>query len=234
MTTLDVPPPGYETVFARILTGDDVERWVIDTLWTWSGTYLAEVERQHNLAAGALQRPRAWLVAPSWDKWPEDQVPAVVVQSVGLAEPASREGRGAYRARWQVGVGCIVSARTQAETHRMAQLYVAAHRALLIQRPSLGGRAEGVVWQDEDYTQLVYDDLRSLGMGAATFSVEVADVTSWGVGPTSPSEPLDPDTAPWPLWPTVQTHEETVEHTPPPEPLPRPDDQEGGADASRS
>jgi hypothetical protein len=224
--------PVYEpTIFGRIVDADDVEQWCLQELRIWAGTYLAEKERQKGLEAGYLQRPRSWQIAPSFDNWPEDQVPGIIVQSVGLAEAPLKDGRGSYRARWEIGLGCVVSARTQEETHRMAGLYVAAFRALLIQRPSLGGRAAGVVWQDEDYTQLLYDDLRTLGAGMALFTVEVEDVTSWGMGPNTPDVPNDPDTDPWPAYPIVLTHEEQVEHYPPPEELPT---QRGGADAPRS
>jgi len=218
---MSTPSP---SIFGPIVDGDDVEQWCLETLATWSSTYLAEKERQKGLQAGQLQRIRSWVTTASFDKWPEDQLPAGLLVSVGLSELPLKDGSGSYRARWQMGLGIVVSARTELETHRLARLYIAAHRALLIQRPSLGGRAAGVVWQDEDYTQLPFDDERSLGAGLANFTVEVEDVTSWGMGPNTPDLPLSPDdTLPWPPDQTVKTHSETVEHYPPPDPLPEPD-----------
>lgn len=211
------------SIFGRIVDGDDVEQWCLDTLRTWSSTYLAEKERQKGLHAGKLQRIRSWVTTASFDKWPEDQLPCGLLISVGLSELPLKDGSGIYRARFQMGLGIILSARNDLDTHRWARLYIAAHRALLIQRPSLGGQAAGVVWQDEDYTQLPFDDERSLGAGMANFTVEVADVTSANAGPTRPDKPLTPDTDPWPFWPRVVTHEEVVENYPPPEPLPEPD-----------
>jgi len=208
------------SIFGPIVTGADVEQWCLEELRLWSCTYLSEMERQTGLPAGSLPDVRAWVTTPSFDKWPEDQLPAVLLISVGLAEPPLRDGSGSYRARWQIGLGCIVSARTQAEAHKLAMLYVAAHRALLLQRPGLSGHAAGVVWQDEDYSQLVYDDIRTLAGGQATFTVEVEEVTTWGMGPLDTDQPLDPCHDPWPPLTTVQTHQETVEHYPPPDPLP--------------
>jgi len=209
-----------ESLFGRIVDGSDVEQWCLDTLKAWSSTYLAERERQKGLQAGTLQRVRAWVVTPTFDKWPEDQLPACLLISTGLAEPPMKSGDGVYRARFQMGLGCIVSARTELETHRLAQLYISAHRALLIQRPSLGGNAIGIVWQEENYDSLTYDDQRSLGAGQAIFTVEVDDVVSTGRGPNRPDIPLSPDTDPWPSDPVVQTHDEAVENYPPPATLP--------------
>jgi hypothetical protein len=209
------------SIFGQIVTGQDVEQWCLEELSTWSSTYLAEVERQAGLPAGSLARVKSWVVAASFDQWPEDQLPRGLLVSVGLSELPLRSGDGSYNARWQMGLGVVVSSRTEAETHRLAMLYVAAHRTLLIQRPSLGGRALGVVWQDENYDQLPFDDVRSLGAGMANFTVEVENVATWGLGPNTPDVPISPDdTVPWPPYQEVQTHTETVEHYPPPEPLP--------------
>lgn len=203
------------TLFGRILTGADVEEWCVELARKWAGTYLAEVERQRGIEAGALQRPRAFLRVPTFDKWPEDQLPAVLIVSVGLAEVPLRVGAGPFRARWQMGLGCICSARTQTESHAMAMLYTAALRALFVQRPSLEGRARGVVWQDETYEdQLEYDDTRSLSAGIAQFTVEVDDVVTANAGPVTPDQPLDPDTLPWPEDVDVQTTDVQIEREP--------------------
>lgn len=219
MVDVDVSP--VDSIFQRVVTGDDVERWIVETLRTWSGTYLAELERQHSIPAGTLARPRAWVTTSSFDKFPEDQLPAVMVVSVGLSENPLRNG-DRFRARWEVHVACICSARRPDEAHRLAMLYLAAHRAILVQRPSLGGRARGVDWLDEDYEPIPFDDTRSLAGGEAVFSVEVDDVVSTNAGPVTPDEPLDPETDPWPDWPIVETVDVSTENVPPPDPLTRP------------
>jgi len=200
------------TIFEQVVTGADVEKWTLDCLKTWSSTYLAELERQHGIPEGSLQRIRGWVTSPSIDKWPEDQLPVAILVSVGLAERPLRDGAGRYRARWQMGLSVVCSARTASETHVLAMLYVAAHRALLLQRQSLDGKAEGVVWQAETYTDLPFDDTRSLEAGQALFTVEIENVTAAWAGPDTPSDPLSPDTQAWPHWPTVKTHDEQVKH----------------------
>jgi len=198
------------SIFGRIVTGDDVEQWCLETLRRWSSTYIAEVERQHGLEPGKVARIRAWVTGPSFDKWPEDQVPAVVLQSVGTAAQPLKDGQGRHRARFLMQLDCIAAARTQAETHTLSMLYAAAHRALLLQRPSLEGRAFGLRWLGDDYTQLPYDDVRSIAAAQGTFEVEVDDVVTSGAGPTTPDDPLVPDTDPWPGWPTAETADVVV------------------------
>jgi hypothetical protein len=204
--------PAADTIFGRIVTGDDVEQWCLDCLKKWSPTYLSELERQHGVVAGTYQRVRQWVTAPSMDKWPEDQLPAVLLISVGLAEPPAKRGDGTYRARWQMGVACIVSAATPEDAHAMGMLYIAAHRTILVQRPSLEGQAQGIVWQDENYDDLVYDDTRTLAAGSAQFTVEVDGVVTTGAGPLMPSEPHQPTTDPYPPWAKAETVEVEVEH----------------------
>lgn len=219
--TLADPAPESPSIFGRIITGDDVEQAVLALLRRWSGTYLAELERQHDLEAGTLPRIRSYETAPSFDNWPEDQIPACIVVSPGITGPPVRGGRGSYMARWSVGLGCVCSARTQAEAHRLGMLYIAALKTLILQRPSLEGFAAGVDWVDESYTELSFDDRRTLGAGMAIFNVQVDDVVTAQAGPLTPADPLDPDTSPWPEWPHADTVTVDVAGTPVTRPDPK-------------
>jgi hypothetical protein len=185
--------------FGPIVSGGDVETWVLDELQIWLSTYLAEVERQHGYSGHDLPRPRAWALGPSFDKWPEDQLPGVLVSSRGVPAPPQKDGEGYVRARWLVEPGVVCSARTQAESHALAMLYGAALRWTLTQRPSVGGHAEASDWLGESYDDLGYDDSRSLYAVRETFAVEVVDVMLGDAGPTAPEVPFTPDdTLPWP------------------------------------
>ena len=187
-----------ESIFKRIVTGHDVEQVTLKLFKRWFGTYLSEVERQHGITAGTLARPRGWSIAPSFDKWPEDQLPAIVVVSVGLADVPVKDGRGTYRAKWDMVIGAVCSARTQEESRLMSMFYIAALGTLLDQRPSLEAGAVGLDWLDEDYTVLEFDDTRSVSAGAGRFHIQFDNVRSTRAGPLAPDEPLDPDTLPWP------------------------------------
>jgi hypothetical protein len=113
--------------------------------------------------------------------------------------------------RWTIEPGVVCSARTQAESHQLAQLYGAAIHTLILQRPSLDGHANGVVWLGESYSDLGYDDTRSLYACRCLFTVEVSNVVYSNAGPTLPDVPLDPDTDPWPDWPVAETVEVEVD-----------------------
>jgi hypothetical protein len=201
-----------ESIFGRIVTGADVEAWTWYTLKRWIGTYLSEVERQAGLVAGTLARPRSFTTAPSLDNWPEDQLPALLVLSPGMNEVPQRRGDGYYKARWNIAVACVVSASTEHDSRTLAMRYTAALRALLLQRSSLDGQAQGVAWLSERYDELAYDDVRSLMAGVAEFLIDAESVTNAKAGPTTPDDPLDPDTDPWAAWPTVQSVDIDIEN----------------------
>lgn len=213
-----------ETIFERIVSAWDVETWVLDLLRRWSNTYIAEVERQHAIKAGTLQRIRSYAYGPTFDKWPEDQLPGVLVVCSGIVPPPQREGDGRYRVRFNVDVGCCASARTQADAHSMTTHLVAAHAAILAQRQSLDGHALSSTWLDLRFDPLAYDDSRALYAGFATFAIEVENVLTTLAGPTLPDAPLTPDElAPWPLDPLVETHDTTVVNYATDESLPQED-----------
>jgi hypothetical protein len=200
------------TIFGRIVSGADVEAWSEELVRRWVSTYLAEKERQDGIEAGTLPRPRGWVWAPSADKWPEDQLPALIFESTGIPERPRKGGDGRYRARWELRIHTVASARTWEDSRRLAMRYTAALRALFTQRPSLDGRADGIDWIAERYDELTFDATRSLAIAQSALLVEVDDVTTAGGGPMTPSDPLDPDIEPWPEWPTVQTVDVDVEH----------------------
>lgn len=200
------------TIFGRIVTGSDVEHWCIDLCRRWCSTYMSEVERQHGLAARHYQRPRAYIRSLSFDKFPEDQLPAVGVVSYGIVTPPRREGSGAYTAQWLIGLGVLCSARTQEGSRDYAALLAAALGALFVQRPSLDGHAQGVDWLDSTLNDLSFDDTRSLSSVQSRFAIEVAEVVNSLAGPTTPD--AEPDDGDWGEWPVVLTHEEIVENEP--------------------
>lgn len=206
-------PLTQPSIFGRIVSGYDVEVWCVDLCKRWLSTYLAEKEEQDGLARGVLARPRGYVIASSLDKMPEDQLPAIVLVSVGLAERPLKEGGvgGMYRARWEMGVCAIVSARNQTESHALAARYMSSLRTLFIQRPSLDGHAAGVDWLGEQYDQLDFDDARSIDAGFGQFTVEVENVATANAGPATPDDPLDPDTDPWAQAPVVETTDVLVE-----------------------
>lgn len=200
-----VPQP-FESAIGPLVTGRDVEMAALTMFRRWAGTYLAEAERQTGRAPGSLPRIRAWTTSPDFETWPEDQIPRLLLISPGLIEAPKPDGGGSYRAKFALGVGVVVSARTMDETMALGKLYMAALRQCLLQHQSLEGFAAGVEWLDENYDDLPSIDTRSLASGQAIFAVQVDGISRRWNGPTTPdSEPPDPDTDPLPADPTVDT-----------------------------
>jgi hypothetical protein len=177
-----------------MISAYDVERAALDTLRKWIDTYLGEAEAQHGRARNSLPRPRSYTTSNSFDKWPEDQLPCVLLVSPGILEPPQARGDGAIFAVFSLGVAAIVSTAQMADTEELAKLYVCALRTCLIQQRSLGGFASGTEWLDETYDDLPSEDSRSLGAGQAIFAVEVDAVAQRYHGPLldTPQPPYDP------------------------------------------
>lgn len=211
-------PTPFTSAVGPIITGRDVELAALSVLKRWSGFYLAEAERQTGRDPGSLPRIRSWTTAPDFEKWPEDQLPAVLLISPGLVEVPRPDGQGLYRAQFSLGIAVIVSSALIDMTAELGKLYCAVHRLCILQHQSLEGFAAGVTWLDENYDDLPSIDDRSLGAGKAIFSVEVHNISRrWNGPPTPPedvSEPPTPDTDPIPPDPTVERVVVTEEPVP--------------------
>lgn len=198
------------SIFGDILTGADVEDAVVDHLKAWSPTYLAELERQAERTPESLPAVRSWNVVPSEpDKWPENQLPAVLVVSPGIIGEPQEQGDGKVVVTWNIGIAAICSAKSEDGTRRNARLYLAHLRAILIQHPKFADFAQDTEWLGEAYDSVIPQEYRrSLSGAQTTFAVQVADVIDRYGGPSEPladpyEEPSD--------WPTVATTEVTAE-----------------------
>ncbi len=195
------------SIYGDIKDGTHVEAAVIDHLQLWQTTYLAEVERQNGLEPRYLPELRSFVVVKEFDKWPEDQLPACLVLSPGLAEPATADGGGTYRGKWLLGLAVVCSAPTREDTNRLAKWYISAMRTAMLQHQSLGGFSEKVDWLDEKFTDLPTEGQRTMSSGQAVFQVEVHGLVDRAGGPTEPPE--DPYNTPE-NWPDVSSVDITV------------------------
>ena len=96
------------TIYGRIITGATVERAALQTIRKYAPQYIRETCRQ--VGRDPLPDPRGYIVASTFDKWPEDQLPVVVVISPGWAGRPRRAGDGRALAPWSLAAG-IVSVR---------------------------------------------------------------------------------------------------------------------------
>jgi hypothetical protein len=206
--------PRPSSLYGRLISAVDVEQALKRRLDDRLGDYLAEVERQHGIVVGTLARPRAFVVA---ERFPEDQLPAIVVESPGTADLPLADGQGRYYARFELVLTIAVAASTGAL--ELAKLYALALRALAVQQPS--ALFMGVDWINERYPRPDLAGGRTFYTAEVALEVQVPDVTNRHEGP--PDEPgwpdVPPDSPDSPAWPTSTTADVELEKTPIDEPV---------------
>lgn len=210
------------SVFGDFIHAGEVEQAVKETLQRWFETYLCEMERQTGRTCGQLPLPRSYQIVSESDdpaRWPEDQLPSIIILAPGFAEPPTHDGYGAYRVRYQVSVAAMVSANTQGATRQLSRLYGTTVAAILTQNASLGDFASGITWTGESFDDIPLDTSRSVACAIENFQVDVDGVLTIGIsadgtggggigggggaGPTGPVEPGTGDCSPV-SWGTVQ------------------------------
>lgn len=203
-------------VFGPLISSTDVEEAAEATLRAYIDDYLYMAERVTGRGEGSIARPGSFNLRGEFATWPEDQLPAIVLISTGLAQPPERVG-ARYHTVYELHVGIAVSAKTgpepgsaQTAAERLVKLYGAVCTRILTQHPSLGGFAEGIRWFDERHGESNRTPDGAVGLTRDTFHVHVTDVIDTYAGPATPSTssvPVDPNTGP-PL--TVTTNVEPV------------------------
>ena len=219
--------PDPNTVFKPIVSAFEVEYAIAQCVRVWIRDYLAEAERQRGLPVGQLPWFRSIVPGADASKWPEDQLPALIVVSAGTDPgPGGRlevHADGGYVQRWRVDCVCEVSARGNRQAQYLARVYAAHVGAMLVQQalrapgPLEGGvvslRKLDKIGERYDLRDWTVDRTRCAGV--VHLQVEVADVlhgAPWG--PRVPRyEPTDPTVDPPPemLAPIVQTADVDVD-----------------------
>lgn len=201
-------------VFGRIVTAEQVEQAVIETLQLWLPTYLRQMEVVGERPDQSLRPPRHYKTANRFENWPDDQLPVAVVVSPGLREAPRRLGSGEFNAKWTVGIGIVCSADNAQNTNSLAKAYAAAVRAVLTQKPDLGGFAAGVEWLDETYDDAPVEAGRTLASGQVVFAIQVNSVLDTFRGPVTPTVTPEANPPGWSTPPnryTIDTVEVTVD-----------------------
>lgn len=188
------------TQFGPLVHSGKVEQAVKTTLETWMPTYLREIERQHERDQGSLPSPRSYrLVSESTDpvRWPEDQLPSLVILCPGFAEPPLHQGSGKYRVTYGVSVAALVSAKDQGSTRLLARLYGIAVAAILVQQPSLDDFACGTTWVDERFDDIPSDTQRSIACALEAFTIDADAIVNTSQGPVSVDAAEDETSPEW-------------------------------------
>lgn len=182
-------------VYGPLVSASDVEEGVIAHLRLWLPAYLREVDRRYDIEEPGLPSIRSYSTVNEFKKWPEEQIPAVIVISPGTDGEPKREGDGTYRTKWTVGTAVVVSARDQASTNRIAKLYGLAVRAAILQHQKLGElNAESVEWNAERYDNVRRESNRTIAAANLIFGVQIRGTINSLAGPIVP--PPDPSADP--------------------------------------
>lgn len=180
-----------ETTFGPLFSAHEIEDAARDTLQSWLPTYLTEIKSQHGVALPPI---KSWATLDSYDRWPEQALPAALIIAGGIGQGGSPEehgGEGFYRATWALGVSVTVEHPKANAARKIARLYAAAVRGVILQRRSLG--MEGVVtrWLDEGYGSVPLKERRTRAQAENVFAVTVDEVVNWQLGPKDGEPPAE-------------------------------------------
>jgi hypothetical protein len=155
-----------------------VEHSVLTHLQSWMETYIAAIERFHQLPVKSLPLPKSWRIKQEFARNPQDTLPMMAVVSTGLSpgKPPKRDGDGTVRAWWIIAVGAVVAAGDEQDAKDLSGYYGAAIRMIMMQMPELGGWASDVQWDDERYDDWPSILEQMISSARLVFTVEVEDV----------------------------------------------------------
>lgn len=175
--------------FGVIKSGASVEAAMKAHVEEWFSTYLRAVEPLGDYEKGSLEDFRTIETDPEFDRWPEDQIPGLLIVSPGMVPGSARtEGNGKVRGKFVIGLGIVCSADNRENSSDLAQWYGAAMGSLVLQKPSLGGFARGVELKDISYDDLGSDGIRTQASSLLVFEVEVPEIFDVMKGPLFPDD----------------------------------------------
>lgn len=188
-------------LFGRILDGALVEEAVKTVVQRWMPTYLREFEEQRDIPPNRLLDFRGWEVAEDVARWPETQLPALLLACDGLSGPPVKEGDGTHTGRFALELAVVVAADTENNARRLAKFYAAVVRTILLQKGGmrntpLQGLSRGTGWTSETYGVRDLDDRRTLAGAICEGWLEVEELANAKAGPAEVLPPHDPD---WPV-----------------------------------
>lgn len=190
--------------FPAFLTGRHVERAVIDTCVKWGAEFIADAERQFTIQPHAVPVPdegQFTTTSSEFEKFPEDQTPAVLIIAPGLAGEPRQEADRSLTAPVALGVGILVSTGHGVEANRdAAQILAGAYCELLLRMPLEGLDVDSIEYIDERYTDIPGRAERTLAAARLVFTIWVRNWRSLKGGPPDRSAPRpDPYPDPGPL-----------------------------------
>jgi hypothetical protein len=212
MTQIEARPTAYE----QLVPASDLEAAIRAQLVKWMPSYLWEIQRQQGDDPVAIAIPNSYVVTTDVSHMPEEQLPSILIATVGTTDPPMADGQGRYTVRWRVTVAALVAARGNRVALRLARLYAAGMRGVLIQQQALEGvSVRRIEWEGERYDTLDSINDRTICVAELSIIVEVSDVVTRHAGPLvpwiEPEEVPDPES---PVWYTATDVDITIDKAP--------------------
>lgn len=191
------------SIYGPIITAWQVEQAVKATLQAWLDTYLGELERQSagRWALRSIDRPpdavKSWEIVSEYHDIPGKMLPAISIESPGMAADPVIEAEGEVTTSWLINVQAVVKGKNRGLARDLLSMYEAAIRKIFFDKGGLGGFADGTVVGRSNLSLIPPDRDRSL-VGCEVPLTVIVPATNLRVsGPDTPDDP-----PPTPLPPT--------------------------------
>lgn len=172
-----------------------VEQAVINHLVLWGPDWIAEAERQFAIPAQSVPVPAAGqftVVRDVFEKWPEDQTPAVLVIAPGLTGPPRREADRTLTGPVGLGVGVIASSTFPGAGAEVAQIIATAYMNLLLNLKPAGLDVAGVDFESARWGDIPAESERTMGAARLLFTFWVRNWASLSSKPPRSIPSVDP------------------------------------------
>jgi hypothetical protein len=197
-------------IFGPSIDSDDVERAVITHLQSWLPIYIPAIRRikdpNNERWPEGVAAIRSYSVTHYEGHWPENQIPALVVQSPGEVDDPRTEEDGRVIGFFGVSIMVVCEGGgedPEDDAKTLSRLYASAIRMAMMQHPDLSGFSNAVGMGPElnDAITRGVEAERSLAGSVRRYVVEVENVVNLKEGPL---EPLEDPEAPPDGWPHVK------------------------------
>lgn len=191
--------------FGTLMSPRHIELAYIAHVSKWITTYIAESERQFGITARAVPvpQPGQFTVHRSeFEKWPEDETPAVLVIAPGLAGTPRREADRSLTAPIALAFGVIAAAGPTFEDQaaEIAQVIGLNIREIVRNLKPDGIDIDSIELLDEQYGDV---EKRGLGSSRVIFRIWVKNWSPSRAAPIDRSDPPDDPYVPLSTWPLV-------------------------------
>lgn len=203
-------------VFGPSIDSSDVEAALLAFLPKWMPTYVERQRRRKDpkgerWAADAVKPPRSYRVTHlATEKWPEDQLPCIIVRSPGMIADPDVNGDGSVDGTFGVTLFAIAAGMDEEDSKALSRLYGRAAAEAIMQHPDLGDFASHVGMGAEENAPLTrgVEAERSLAVVSTRFVVVVQGIMNvWG----GPADPLEDPTEEAPDPPVAKTTHVAIE-----------------------